>query len=342
MNPLIINADHSALHYCGRFDHSVAGQASHSWPYTGIRVQLQAEQVRLLLTQEQGIAPVPSYYDVFINDRWLRTICCQPSQNQYLLCDGDDNLPQEGFELGLYRRTESLTGVSHFVGLELFRSDAAPTASPATPRPRKIEFYGDSISCGYGNESAAAGYQPAHSNACKAFPALVAKQLNADASVVAYSGEGIYRRFDGNEKFSLPNFYQQCHFYSDARWELASWAADAVVINLGTNDFVAGMADQDKFVTAYSNFIHDLANHYPATPIFVVLAPNQMVADCLQQATYLKQVVNNGKTLGIPCHYVEVATLADGLSGSDNHPNLEQHQYIADHLSTAITETLGC
>ncbi|GGA82492.1 acetylxylan esterase [Neiella marina] len=341
MHQLTLDPAHSTLHYCGRFDRSVVGKASHSWPYTGIHTQLKADKAVLQLNCERGIAPVPSYYDVFIDGQWLRTLCCKPGQQQYVLFDQTDQLPSASFELAIHRRSESLTGVSHFLGIDLYRSEAVPSASKPKSRQRKIEFYGDSISCGYGNETNKPGYDPAKSNACKAFPALVAKRLDADVSVVAYSGEGIYRRFDGNENFSLPNIAQRSHLYSDSDWLFPDGPADAVVINLGTNDFVPGIADKQKFVTAYTEFVQTQAKLHPFAPIFVVLAPNRMVDNWREQASYLEQVVNDCQSLNINIHFVEVATLVDGLSGSDDHPNLAQQQLIADVVADALVQILN-
>jgi hypothetical protein len=51
-----------------------------------------------------------------------------------------------------------------------------------------IEVVGDSISCGYGNESTEPGFRTQEENGERAYGALAAKELKADYSCIAVSG----------------------------------------------------------------------------------------------------------------------------------------------------------
>ena len=63
-----------------------------------------------------------------------------------------------------------------------------------------IEFIGDSITCGYGIDTAceANTFSTTNENVNKAFSYLTAAALGADASFVSYSGHGLISGYTGN------------------------------------------------------------------------------------------------------------------------------------------------
>ena len=94
----------------------------------------------------------------------------------------------------LEKRTESQAGSARFLGF----SAPGGHALPPRPRRRRIEFIGDSHSAGYGNTSPTreCTREQVHdtTNTQLAFGPLLAKKLDADYRVIAYSGFGIVRR----------------------------------------------------------------------------------------------------------------------------------------------------
>ena len=74
------------------------------------------------------------------------------------------------------------------------------TVEPLEERPLKIEFIGDSITCGYGVEgrSEAETFTTATENAEKAYAFLTAEELNADAVMTCFSGHGIVSGYTDN------------------------------------------------------------------------------------------------------------------------------------------------
>ena len=65
--------------------------------------------------------------------------------------------------------------------------------APLPDRPLRIEFIGDSITCGYGVEGKSVDepFTTAAENAVKAYAFLTAEALNADAILTSFSGYGI-------------------------------------------------------------------------------------------------------------------------------------------------------
>ena len=105
---------------------------------------------------------------------------------------------------------------------------------------RRIEVIGDSISVGYGVD----GVNPCTNTAAvednpKTYGALAADALSADYSVIAWSGKGLTRNIADDGSPLMPEIYTR-YGANDADNSYtfpAASAPDAVVINLGTNDF---------------------------------------------------------------------------------------------------------
>jgi len=208
---------------------------------------------------------------------------------------------------------------------------------PYIPPARTIEFYGDSLSCGYGNEGIGSAYSSRYSNNYAAYPAITSRILHADYRAIAFSGEGVFRKYTGDTSTSLPKMHDRTFYHSDDSWDFSKWTPDAVVINLGTNDFAIGIPENNTFINAYIDFIKTLALHYPATTFFVVDGPDYYGVDFSQQ---LDAVVQECIDRDLPLHKISFSTIPDGLTGIGQHPNCAQHSHAADQLSTAIAEIM--
>ena len=82
-------------------------------------------------------------------------------------------------------------------GISKIVSFSKKEISPTKPSALKIEFLGDSITCGYGiDESDPAGsFSTSTENFSKTYAYLAAKSLNADYSAISFSGYGVYTGF---------------------------------------------------------------------------------------------------------------------------------------------------
>lgn len=116
---------------------------------------------------------------------------------------------------------------------------------PTADKELKIEFIGDSMTCGYGiDEPDPEGYfSCATENFTKTYAYMTAQNLNADYSVVAFSGYGVVSGFTSNgvrnQEATVEQYYDKSAFLSYGRempWYFPDFESDIVVINLGTND----------------------------------------------------------------------------------------------------------
>mmetsp|Transcript_48970 Transcript_48970/g.83681 ORF Transcript_48970/g.83681 Transcript_48970/m.83681 type:complete len:433 (+) Transcript_48970:29-1327(+) len=157
---------------------------------------------------------------------------------------------------------------------------------------RKLEFLGDSLTCGYCN---ICHEQPAYPDGAVAesfaesWPSAVASMTSAEFHAVAWSGYGLTHNCCGGSTL-MPEIYTRALasvFDGSADWDFRSWVPDAVVVNLGTNDVNSGDYDATEFTTACVNLATNVTARYgEATAIFLACGPVSSgycaaVTDCL-------------------------------------------------------------
>lgn len=212
---------------------------------------------------------------------------------------------------------------------------------------RRIEFIGNSITCGYGVEgnNPNAHFAPETENASLFYAALIGRSLGADYAMISYSGKGVVRNYGDKNQTSrdpMPSLYNRMCFYdSTITWDYSKWIPQVVVINLGTNDFsTKPFPDKLVFQDTYINLIEHIQFQYPAVTIFCVSGP--MIADPC--GTYINEVVTQFQQIGTNknVHYIKVNNQIMNLSdwGSDWHPNISGHQKMADVALPVIKEKM--
>lgn len=170
-------------------------------------------------------------------------------------------------------------------------SDGAFLAAPEKPA-LNIAFYGDSITCGEGvlrayKPTDSATYTAETQNALQSYSAYCAQELNASFEIFGRGGITLKFRNTATEEFSvLNNFRSYAVDLSVERGECPEYdfssAPDAVVIYLGTNDYIRSL----KYTTGYSlagmkaaymEFIDAAVGAYYGYDIPIVLCSGLMV-----------------------------------------------------------------
>ena len=210
----------------------------------------------------------------------------EPEENYVI-----DNLdPGRPHEVTIYKNTEAQKGSVIFKGFDLHGG----TLLPPTRRPRRIEFIGDSIICGYGNEgkNATCPFEvkvrdvhgpdgkpvvdpvsgepvtvtvPLTENQYLSFTSIAARELDADATTICWSGKGVYKNYkeryliqggqfvrdsagnrviDPEALVTVPQLWNERTVANDEKGYKWDWSAEpaedkpqVVFISLGTNDF---------------------------------------------------------------------------------------------------------
>ena len=163
------------------------------------------------------------------------------------------------------------------------------------------------------------------------------RALNAEVSIVARSGWGVYRDASGNTSNVLSSVYADVlGTQSTPRWDFKR-QADAVVINLGTNDSAQGDPGQ-RFEAAYAALVRAWAA-YPNAWIFLTIGP--MTPDPLltRMRAHLSNVVTSMADSKVTA--VDVAVQDATSTGCDYHPNVAETKIMAGVLTSAIKSKLG-
>ncbi|HEX4736759.1 MAG TPA: SGNH/GDSL hydrolase family protein [Allosphingosinicella sp.] len=319
------------VHVQGRVIHEADGSLSFGWPGvsfesrfrgTGIRVRFDAptDFLRLLVDgKEKMVFRRPGAVDRVIG-----------------------GLSKGVHVVRLEKMTESQQGGSRFVG---FFPTPGDVPLPAPARRRQIEFIGDSYTVGYGNisPSRTCTRDEVHdrTDTQQAFGPLVARHYGADDRIIAYSGFGIVRNYNGGSPgLNLPKLYDRLKPDDDRHLETATvgWHPQVIVINLGTNDFSTPVhtgeawRDADALAAAYHAgylaFLRKLLARQPQARF--ILMGSDFYRDVEQVAAALD-----------PASRARVTTLRFGelqLTGCDYHPSTADDRTLASLIEGAIDQ----
>ena len=320
-------------HFIGRFDQSKADAPVFAWPGTAIALRFTGTAIGVTLSDSGN-----NVFEVVLDGEHT-VLALQSGMKKYTLGTG---LAAGAHDLLLYRRSEASFSETTFNGFDVASSAYLPGAAPAK---RRLEVIGDSISAGYGNE----GTYPCQftsdtENQYLSYEALAARALDAELYTEAWSGIGMLHNYDGATTDVMPDRYPRTlPERATSTWDFARFVPDAVVINLGTNDFSKGDPGA-AFQTAYLKFVTDLRAHYPAARFFLALGTMLSGDNYNQAGAYLKAVIAARAAAGDKnLTLLEFGTQdqnADGL-GCDYHPSLKTHQKMADKLQAALKADLG-
>lgn len=229
---------------------------------------------------------------------------------------------------------------------------------PVEERKYKIEFIGDSITCGYGvdDEDRNHHFSTATEDATKAWAYKTAQKLNADYSIFSYSGWGIISGYTSNSSQKsasqlVPSIYDKLAFSyqkfageispQSIDWDFAMFQPDAIVINLGTND--ASYCDttdkKEEFTEAYTEFLKQIRKNNPDAYIFCALGTmgNTMYVPIKNAVEAYS--AETGDTQVEPLALLQQSD-ADGIA-ADWHPTEKTHEKTANAVAYRIRSVLG-
>ena len=231
----------------------------------------------------------------------------------------------------------------------------------APPFPdRKIEFIGNSITCGYGNEGLDKfeHFDYATENHYYSYASIAARNLEAQHWVVARSGIGAYRNYDGpktgNPESCMPVQYeytgyawkpelrQETSFLSE-KWEFSRYQPDVVCINLGTNDLSTNNYDLNLLKQGYKKLLKMVRQHNPKAKI-VFLTGSMLYNQELQETCQLlDEVTAEAQAAGDKEVYRFDIPHIDGEAyyGNDWHPNIYQDEKMANELTAYLRKLMN-
>jgi len=207
----------------------------------------------------------------------------------------------------------------------------------ARPADQKlhIEYVGDSISCGYGvlSSNTNDGKYTAQDGSL-AYPYMLSSALNADYSITALSGQGLFCGNPGLQE----GYRYACKEKNSSQKYAFERKADIVVINIGTNDYYYSVGGgtphinltEAQFKEGYYNFIRQVKE-----------ANGE---DC--QILCLYGMMNNTYSAGILGAVSQAGGAQNGVyalsmpASSGGHPHATDHKAytntLTEYIQTAI------
>ena len=225
---------------------------------------------------------------------------------------------------------------------------------------RKIEFIGNSITCGYGNEGLKKeeGFDYATENHYYSYASITARNLQAQHWVVARSGIGAYRNYDGpktgNPDSNMPVQYEYTGYawkpelrkeptFLQEKWDFNRYQPDVVCINLGTNDLSTPNYDLSLLKQGYQKLLKMVRQHNPKAKI-VFLTGSMLYHQELQLAKQLlDEVTAEAQKAGDKEVYrFDMAPInGNEFYGNDWHPNIYQDEKMAGELTAYLRKLMN-
>jgi lysophospholipase L1-like esterase len=285
-----------------------------------------------------------NYYNVLIDNQPARTFDVKSDTTLVLAKE----LGEGTHKIQIYKRTEGFAGTGTFKGIGL--SENGEILLWKDIPNRKIEFIGNSITCGYGTEGLSKDerFKPETENNYQSYAPIMARAFHADYHIVAHSGEGVVRNYGYREKASpkgtMPRRFNRVYDEKEQPlWDYTQWKPDMVVINLGTNDFsTQPFPDKEVFTEGYKKLIREALKQYGEIPVFCVVGP-MIDEPCY---SYVKEMVETFRSaeqkknvyfIGIPSYL----TVPEKDLGSDYHPNYKGQLKMAAHVLPVIASVTG-
>lgn len=266
---------------------------------------------------------------------------------KYLIAE---NLADGMHELMLFKRMDACHTVT-FYGFE-FNEEAAILLPP--PKPvRRMEVFGDSVSCGEVSEALAyvGKEDPLHngeySNSWYSYAWMTARKLHAELHDTSQGGIAL---LDGTGWFAAPEYkgvescFDKIEYHPDLgeikQWDFDRYVPHVVLVAIGQNDNhpVDYMADDYGGERAvywrnhYRDFVRRLMELYPSAQIILT-------------TTILRHDANWDRAIGEVCEEIADARVHHFLyqrngKGTPGHIRIPEAEEMAEEL-TAYIESLG-
>lgn len=249
--------------------------------------------------------------------------------------------------------SEAAFGYAGLKSLELEGDLLSSPESPATASQRKLEFIGDSITCGYGIEGVweKDTFTTQQERPDKAYAFLTAKALGAQVQLCSWSGIGLISNYVDPETIMLPDTHwlMQANWpYTDKSlslrlgiepevWDGAGYEPDIVVIHLGTNDisWVRGMEERRLEYTAQlRQLIEAVHRRSPRAKICCCLGimGEQLNASVEEAVNLFKKDFPNVAAKAV----LFTQQLEEDGIAADWHPSAVTHKKAAELLAEAL------
>lgn len=301
-----------------------------SWSNSGFEFEFNGDG--FVVTFGKHECATPAYLRVFVDGMSQR----------FALVNGDericfDNLGEGKHRVKVLRITEG-DELINVAAVTLCGADPYLLDRPAD-KELKLEFYGDSITCGYGvmGSDCSPGYVTFEQDSTNAYAYMTAELLNADGRYMCRSGKGILANCLGNRDDIKISDFWAWHTAAGDSWDFSKWTPDVCILNCGTNDAWGGIGDEE-FVQRGIRFLSDVRNAYPKASIiwaYGIMDESKLKA--------VEEAVNIFSQNDADTYFFPIASMGhfEGEVGGGGHPNTVTSKRASKLLAEKIKEVLA-
>jgi len=260
-----------------------------------------------------------------------------------------EGLSADTHTLRLERVDEDSVAVVQIAGV--FVPADAQVLPPARPKTRQIEFIGDSFMPGYAENAASFACTRQKvwesSDTGHAWPVLVARALDADYQINAYSGAGFLRNFVYQRAVpAMPSLYARAVPAVEEPYRRpGSWRPELIIVGLGENDFEPPILPSEPLsdlaavraaiAPAITRFVKQLRRANPSARI-VLLDYGHLPTRTAHEAALARLPAADRK-------WVKMLTMERdfGLTGCYSHLDTADHRRVAERVLRWLAERDG-
>lgn len=317
------------ISYEGRIEYTTDA-AELMWPGTSVNINFKGTGISGIFKDED----TSNYYNVIIDKNRIYKIQFDTLKKIAVLASG---LSYGKHSLQLFKRTEWDKGKTWFYGFET--NPETKLLTPDKLPKRKIEFFGNSITCGYAIYDTAKDFPYGYyENNYDAYAAITARHFNAQYHCTSKSGIGIMVSWF---PLIMPEMYDRLDpTDSTSKWDFSKYTPDLVVINLFQNDaWIVTMPDNQQFknrfgtkapdelqiVQAYKNFVQTIRSTYPKAQIICMLGSMDITKKGSPWPGYVQKAVDQ-------LHDKKIFTYFAPYKETYGHPKVKEQKVLADGL----------
>jgi hypothetical protein len=330
--------NHPNIQYEGRIAF-IDSAACVNWSGSSITLNFKGSEISAILRD----ADTANYYNVILDNKVISKINLKTNKRSYLLASG---LAKGNHKIQLYKRTQWKQGQTFFYG---FETDSNTKILPKSkPKKKKIAFYGDSITCGHGNEDttgkdSGTGHFENH---YLTYGAMTARHFNAQNQSISNSGIGIMLSWF---PYVITDIYDLIDPHDKTKkWDFNTYVPDVVVINLFQNDswlvnktkhpefifkFGTEKPTDDFIIKSYENFVKIIRAKHPNATIICALGNMDITKQGSKWPGYVQKAVANIGDKKIFTHFFP-------YKNTPGHPKVKEQKAMADSLIAFIDKNI--
>lgn len=323
-----IPANHPDINYMGRIYWNGDGEGEFTYPGTTAMFRFKGTGVGM------EASPGSGRFMVEIDGNDPIAVNFTPTDSILTLCE---NLKDTVHDVRITYAIEGYELKPRFRSFHVNGKLLPPESKPEL----KIEFIGNSITCGYGIEDDVPEHDFSYDteNHTKTYAYKAARALDADFNVVARSGIGIYRNYGGSREGdgqTMPMEYDYTMLYDhEHEWDHSKFHPDIICINLGTNDTSLDNYDIALYEQRYRGFLSHLRDLHPQAKIVLLsgcMLQGQALADV---KTVLDRIASEDEAV----YRFDMSPQTGELGyGASWHPSERQAERMADEFIPFLKE----